>query len=248
MAGEEQRFVMKFLWLKVWGAKKIHEELVSTLGNDSYGVSQIKTWLQKFRNDDLSRKDSPHFGQPLLTLGPQLEAFMPKDPFASARVIAQHVLTTVPTIKDIIQRELGMRKFSRGWVPHFPSPAQKVARIEALTIILRVLQDAESNDFEGIATGDESWFRYCYPSSTMFARAPSEVIPRTRQTIGGKETMITIFFTARQLILLDVLPTGSKFNQPYFINSAFPDLKRKARTFVVECRLQLFGCTWRVHY
>jgi hypothetical protein len=40
----------------------------------------------------------------------------------------------------------------------------------------------------------------------MFARAPSEVIPRTRQTTGAEKTMITIFFTARQLIVLDVLP------------------------------------------
>jgi hypothetical protein len=111
---------------------------------------------------------------------------MQKYPFASARVIAQHFLTTVPTIKDIIQRELWMRKFSWRWVPHFLSPAQKAARVEASKTILRVLQDAESNDFEGIATGDESWFSYCYPSSTMFARASSEIIPRTRQTIGAK--------------------------------------------------------------
>jgi hypothetical protein len=111
---------------------------------------------------------------------------MQKYPFASARVTAQHPLTAVPTIKDILQRELGMRKFSRRWVPHFPSPGQKVARVEASKTILRVLQDAESNDFEGIATGDESWFSYRYPSSTMCARAPSEVIPRTRQTIGAK--------------------------------------------------------------
>jgi hypothetical protein len=96
-------------------------------------------------------------------------------------------------------------------VPHFLSPLQKVALVEASKTILRVLQEAESNDFEGIATDDESWFRYCYPSSTMFARAPSEVIPRTWQTINTKKIMITIFFTARQLILLDVLPEGSKF-------------------------------------
>jgi hypothetical protein len=83
---------------------------------------------------------------------------------------------------------------------------------------MRVLQDVESNDFEGIATGDESWFRYCYPPSTMFARAPSEVIPRTQQTIGAKKTMITIFFTARQRILLDVLPKDSKFNQQLHVS------------------------------
>jgi hypothetical protein len=112
---------------------------------------------------------------------------MQKYPFASARVIAQHFLTTVLTIKDILQRELGMRKFSRRWMSHFLSAAQRVARVEASNTILRVLQDAESNDFEEIATGDESWFRYCYPSSTMYARAPSEVILRTRQTVTAKK-------------------------------------------------------------
>jgi hypothetical protein len=80
-----------------------------------------------------------------------------------------------------------MRKFSRCWVPHSLSHAQKVARVEASKTILRVLQDVESNDFEGIATGDELWFRCCYPSSTMFALAPFEVIPRTRQTIDAKK-------------------------------------------------------------
>jgi hypothetical protein len=51
------------------GDGRMHEELMSTLGGDSYGVSQIKIWFQKFRNGDFSCKDSPLSGQPLLTLG-----------------------------------------------------------------------------------------------------------------------------------------------------------------------------------
>jgi hypothetical protein len=88
MEKEEQRFMMKFRWMKGWGAKRIHEERMSTVGDDSYEVSQIEIWLQKFRNGELSCKDSPLSGRPLLTLGPQLEAFMHKYPFASTRVIA----------------------------------------------------------------------------------------------------------------------------------------------------------------
>jgi hypothetical protein len=42
MEKEDQRFVMKFLWLKGWGDKRIHEALKSTIGDGSYGVSQIK--------------------------------------------------------------------------------------------------------------------------------------------------------------------------------------------------------------
>jgi hypothetical protein len=53
--------------------------------------------------------------------------------------------------------------------------------------------------------------------------------------------MKTIFSTARQLISLDVLPKESKFNQQYFIDYVFPDLKMENLNFVVKCRLQLLG-------
>jgi transposase len=111
--------------MKGWGAKKIHEELITTLGDDAYHLWQIKTWLQRFKNGDLSCKDHSRPGRPVLTLGSQLQAFLLKYPFPSARVIARHFCTTAPTIKDILHRELGMAKFSRRWVLHFLSEAQK---------------------------------------------------------------------------------------------------------------------------
>jgi hypothetical protein len=124
-----------------------------------------------------------------------------------------------------------MGNFNSGLGASFSQSCTKHCSRRSIKTILRDLQDVESNYFEGIAMGDESWFRYCYPSSTMFAWAPAEVIPRTRQTIGSKNTIITIFFTAHQLILLDVRPKGSKFNQQYFINYVFPDLEMENRNF-----------------
>jgi hypothetical protein len=43
MEKEEQRFVKKFLWLKGWGAKRIHEELMNILGDDSYAVPKLES-------------------------------------------------------------------------------------------------------------------------------------------------------------------------------------------------------------
>jgi hypothetical protein len=60
----------------------------------------------------------------------------------------------------------------------------------------------------------------------MFAGSLSEVIPRTREVPGAKKNMIRVFFTARELIILDVLPTGSKFNQAYFINYFFSGFEK----------------------
>jgi hypothetical protein len=37
-----------------------------------------------------------------------------------------------------------------------------------------------------------------------------------------------VFFTGPKLIVLNFLPKGSKFNQPYLVNSIFPDSKRKS--------------------
>jgi hypothetical protein len=199
--------------------------LISTLGRDAYHLSQIKTWLQRFKNGDLSCKDHSRPGRPVLTLGSRLETSLLKYPFASARVIAQHFCTTAPTIKDILHRELGIRKFSRHWVPYFFSEAQKAAGAEASKEMLQILQDSEGNKFDGIVTGDESWFRHLYPCSKMLARWPAEVVPRIRQGIDTKKAMVTIFFTRRELIVVDVLPKGSKFNQLYCIDYVFSDLK-----------------------
>jgi hypothetical protein len=40
-----------------------------------------------------------------------------------------------------------------------------------------------------------------------------------------EKTMVTVFFTAKKLIMFDVLLRGSTFNQLYFINNISPDLK-----------------------
>jgi hypothetical protein len=74
----------------------------------------------------------------------------------------------------------------------------------------------------------------------VFARAPSEVILRTRQTIGAKKT---IFFTACQLILLEVLPKGSKFDQQYFVDYVFPDLKMENQNLRRRMPVATFGYT-----
>jgi hypothetical protein len=79
--------------------------------------------------------------------------------------------------------------------------------------------------------GDESWFQYIYPSSEMFARSPADVILWTPQAIGANKIMITLFFTARKLSALDVMPKGWKYNQLYFVDKIVPGLKRGKVSF-----------------
>jgi hypothetical protein len=75
MEKQEQGSVIKYFWMKDWGAKGIHQERVTTLGDDADRVSQIIIWLQKFRNGNSSCKDIPRVGRPPLALGPPLKTF-----------------------------------------------------------------------------------------------------------------------------------------------------------------------------
>jgi hypothetical protein len=69
-------------------------------------------------------------------------------------MIAKHFLINPHTVKEILQRELGMRKVSRCGVLHSLTFAQRVARVEGSIKMLRILQESEANEFDGVTTGD----------------------------------------------------------------------------------------------
>jgi hypothetical protein len=77
----------------------------------------------------------------------------------------------------------------------------------------------------------------------MFARSATDIIPRTRQEVGAKKTLIKVFFTAKKPIVLAVFRRDSIFNQLYFINNIFPDFK----TVNLICQRQKIGLTLWVH-
>jgi hypothetical protein len=53
--------------------------------------------------------------------------------------------------------------------------------------MLRILQESETNDFDGIATCHESWLQHITAFPKMVARSAAGVIPRTWQALGAKK-------------------------------------------------------------
>jgi hypothetical protein len=96
-------------------------------------------------------------------------------------------------------------------------------------MLFAMLQSYAEHNFEGITTGDESWFLYTTYGDSMFATSAREVVPRTKQNISAKKTMVTIFFTSTRLLVLNFHPQGTKFNQDYFIDTALPNLYSEKR-------------------
>jgi histone-lysine N-methyltransferase SETMAR len=223
----EQRIVLKFLFLKGLRYRAAHTELSSVLGEQAYSLSQSKRWIHRFKDGDLSCEDEDRSGRPLSDLSDGIRRHLDKYPFTSAQLLAKHFSSSVPTISRILKTHLGLRKFSRRWVPHDLTDDQKRSRCAISEGLLNALKNDECAGFSHVTTGDESWFSYRYQSTHCYAKSRVDVPPRTKTTIGTKKAMVTIFFTATKLLVLDVLPRGNKFNQDYFLTIIAPELSRE---------------------
>jgi hypothetical protein len=114
----EQRMMVKFFFLTRHGSKLIHKELVNTLQDNAISLCTIKNWPKRFTSGDLSCGDEERPGRPLISMGPALQRFLKKFPFASARPMARHFSVDRVTVKSILDRELGLRRFARRWMTH----------------------------------------------------------------------------------------------------------------------------------
>jgi hypothetical protein len=90
-----QRFVVKFLFLKVLDSEEIHKELIAIL-----------------EDGDLSGEDTFRPGHHPHILEKAVSDFLKEFLFGIAGVIAQHFNQSKPTVKKILQRELGLQRFS----------------------------------------------------------------------------------------------------------------------------------------
>jgi hypothetical protein len=58
-------------------------------------------------------------------LGAIQQKLLDPHPFSSPRVTSRHFCISPSTVKEILRRELGPKKFNRRWIPHLLSNEQK---------------------------------------------------------------------------------------------------------------------------
>jgi hypothetical protein len=130
-------------------------------------------------------------------------------------------------MKGFLARDLRLQKFTRRWVLHTLSDTQKIKRFKASTELTQILNDLEVDSFDGIRTGDKSWFQYCIESLAMSAKSPGDVVARMITGIGVQKTMATIFFTDKKLRVAVDLPKGQRYNQAGFISDILTRMERQ---------------------
>jgi hypothetical protein len=124
MDEREERFIIKFLWLQEQGSKAIHAHLRA--------LSEISLCL--FLPCNGGCVASGKAIHPAKTKQSQkipynsraiLSKLLSEYPFASAKNIASHFNISGSTVKDLLARELGLRKFTWRRVSHSLSECQK---------------------------------------------------------------------------------------------------------------------------
>jgi hypothetical protein len=183
-------------------------------------VSQVKKWVVRFKQGEKTCEDQSRINRPLHFWGQPLRDFLQEFPFATAIMIAQHFDESRHTIKQILQWELGLWKFSRMWVPHLLTDSQRIERIAKAKEIFAVLQN-RAEDFLMA-----SWLVMSHGSCTHISpitcsQRGGEVIPREKQTIR---------------ITLDWLPRHQTYTHNYFIGNILSDIVREKIRFCCKHR------------
>jgi hypothetical protein len=150
------------------------------------------------------------------------------------------------TIKEILRRDLGLKKFARRWVSHQLNASQEVQNAKPAKLLLQIRQMLQPNADDGIATGDESWFRYVYMSNSMIAPSSDLAATRTKDADRTTKTMLTVFFTTRRLIVLEPLPKGTTCTQHDFISDILPDLDGEKLRYRRKTQDKNCSCTWTI--
>jgi hypothetical protein len=76
--------------------------------------------------------------------------------FATARMMSRQFSAHPTAIKEILRRDLGLKKLARKSVPHQFDPSQKVQRVEAAKFLFQIVRMLQPNTIDVIAAGDGS--------------------------------------------------------------------------------------------
>jgi hypothetical protein len=112
-------------------------------------------------------------------------------------------------------------------VPHELTDDLREKRVVIRRQLLEVLEEAQSTDFRGLVTGDESWFYLSYASRVAWTMSRDELPTKEKQAISTKKFMLAVFWSVDGFHVAEFLPTGTRFDTAYFAEHIIPSLATK---------------------
>ena len=151
--------------------KKIHEDFVETLGQDSPTYSTVKQWAAAFKRGRESVGNEGWSGRPKDAIADEnvkvVHTLVICDRRRDLRSIASEMGISFGTVQLIITNILGMSKVLVRWVPKMLTNDQKRTQLYISRYLLSHYEDDPGNFIERVVTQDEEWVHHFDPESKM---------------------------------------------------------------------------------
>ncbi|GFO05470.1 histone-lysine N-methyltransferase SETMAR [Plakobranchus ocellatus] len=201
--------------------------------------SRVYQWCTWFGEGRTSLGDEPKSGRPKTSTNEEnttrVDELIRCDRRMKIREIALKLKIPKSTVHEIVHDTLGYRKVSARWVPKMLTEDHKLQRVEiSQRLLQRCQQDngdedtthigvgpggdfqANNNLFDILITGDETWVHLNTPEtkrdSMTWKHPSSPVTKKFKVQRSAAKVMATVFWDAKGVILLDILPQGQRIN------------------------------------
>lgn len=224
---EEQRTVVRFLWLQGKTGTQIHNELKGVMGDCAMSLRSVYEWVSHFKSGRTNVHDAPRSGRPSLLddeLIGRAGEFLRENRSSTLECLAEELEIGEATAHKVIHEHLNMRKLQSQWVPHSLTADQLQKRVELSQLNLQRCQ-REGDDFlKRIVAGDETWVASFEPElkqqtslwrgssfGTGQVQLPQKVKPR-----HAFKVMHVVFFDHEGLLLDHAVPRGTSVTAAYY--------------------------------
>ena len=235
----EVRAVVRFLHSLGKPGAEIHRQIAETYGEGAMSRSRVYQWCGWFEEGRTSLEDEPKSGRPKTSKNEEnttrVDELIKGDRRMKIRDIAMELEIPKSTVHEIVHDILGYRKVSARWVPKMLTEDHMLQRVEISQHLLQRCQQDNDNGVEGhndigpggdfqannnlldnLITGDETWVHLNTPEtkrdSMTWKHPSSPVAKKFKVQRSAAKVMATVFWDAKGVILLDILPQGQCIN------------------------------------
>lgn len=203
-----------------FSAVQIHKKLVDLFKEKAPAYSTVTKKVRALSfNQTVDSTESFPPSQIDFSIASKISSFLDFYPHSSVRFISTHINVPPTTVYRYLIKVLEYKCVHLRWIPYKLTEAIRQKRVETSKELLKVLKKNKKTGFIFFSTGDECWFSYEYYPETQWIKNGDLPPERVNRSLFTKKIMITIFWSANGIHVIDVLDEDKRMNSEYFISN-----------------------------
>ena len=214
---ERIRTIIYYCWKRGLPTSEIHKEMNNTLGKDTASLSTCKNWVRKFNADEFDVEDNVRSGRPSMDIKDKIQEILDTEKHATTRSISLQLNISNNTAWRHLL-EMGKHYLANVWVPHKLTEANKLNRVRICQELLE--RHSRANFLMQLVTCDEIWIYWDNEGMggqrKSWRGAGDTPVTIPLRTMTTRKHLASVFWDAKGLILIDVLPPNQSINAEHY--------------------------------